>query len=800
MRRIKQIWAALDRNIFVGDRLEKNLSNIRYVAIIFTAAGFVMLGINIASGDYSVGMTSLVIILAGISILRCIAKRNRKAAMYNAIAAIILVFTYDIFFVDNGFAYLWTMLVPLALSYLFSVKAGVIVSFYFWLVFVLAFYSPLNAFVRGGYSDIVIARFPVLFLFHIIITGIVMIQYHRSILDQMDYEQDLQKAKKSAEQARESAEQARENAEQANMAKSSFLANMSHEIRTPINAVLGMNEMIQRESLKYKEIPIDSQDTLRSSFDNIYNYTENIENAGKGLLSIINEILDFSRIEAGRMKITEGEYQLSSLLNELYNMFLFKAREKKLQFTMEADKSLPNGLLGDEIRIRQIIINILNNAVKYTESGSVHLNVHTEEKIIPEKGQILHLVFSVRDTGIGIRQEDIEKLFMKFERVNLKHNSTIEGAGLGLTITRELLTMMNGEIRVQSTYGEGSTFTITIPQQIANCQPIGDIKSWSEKDNQNARSYQESFRAPEAHILIVDDTKMNLMVAEQLLKQTKIQIDTAENGAEALRLAGNLPYDLILMDQRMPGFSGSETLQRIRTQKNSPNLKTPAICLTANALLGARQQYLADGFADYLAKPIDGTELEQMVMRFLPEEKVEVIQKDNLQTKQSKPYTVKTDIFENEIDLYADLRAAGFNPASGLRYCQNDDSFYCTLLLDFGMNAEKRQEKLQNYYDKKEWKDYGIQIHALKSTSRMLGADTLSNIAGQLEEAAADGNENMINEKHGNMMLRYKNLAQACLRLDLEKTENSSDYENDKGRVYDRKFGNDEEILEFYPE
>ncbi len=408
------------------------------------------------------------------------------------------------------------------------------------------------------------------------------------------------------EEALELAKAAMQQARRANSAKSEFLANMSHEIRTPINAVLGMNEMIIRESTS----------------DRITTYARNVESAGKNLLSIINDILDFSKIEAGKMEIAESDYRLSSVLNDVTNMIVFKARQKDLKFTVKVDEELPDELYGDEVRVRQVVTNVLNNAVKYTHEGSVALAVSGEKSYEDNGRENINLVFRISDTGIGIREEDISKLFKKFERIDLVQNNTVEGTGLGLSITHNLLQLMHGSIEVESEYGKGSTFTIYLPQRVISEEPIGNFHDRFDRYVHTMRAYQESFKAPDAHILVVDDTDMNLTVIEGLLSKTEIQLDTASSGAEALTMTRKTKYDLILMDQRMPQMDGTQTMNHIRAQEDGLNIKTPIICLTADAVSGARNKYLEEGFTDYLSKPVEGASLEAALVKYIPAEKI----------------------------------------------------------------------------------------------------------------------------------------------------------------------------------
>ena len=411
-------------------------------------------------------------------------------------------------------------------------------------------------------------------------------------------------------------------ADDANKAKSQFLANMSHEIRTPINAVLGFNEMIISECNDAGKKIEETEGSVKDSFDNIGRYAGNIQSAGGNLLSIINDILDFSKIEAGKMELVQSDYRLNALLNDVSNMISFKAKEKGLDFSADIDESLPNRLHGDRVRIRQIITNILSNAVKYTDAGYVKMTVRGKKDEREGFGNMIRLVIDIRDTGIGIKEEDIDRLFSKFQRLEMEKNSTVEGTGLGLAISEQLLSMMDGSIKVESIYGEGSVFTIEIPQRIVSSEPIGDLKTGFEKDVNGENINKALFNAPDARVLIVDDTKMNITVAKGLLKKTQMQVDTARSGEEALALTKEKAFDIILMDQRMPNMDGTEALKRIRSQEGGENIETPVICMTADAIIGAKERYLSEGFNDYLSKPIDSNELLTKIKKYLPEGKI----------------------------------------------------------------------------------------------------------------------------------------------------------------------------------
>ncbi|MBQ9513151.1 MAG: response regulator [Lachnospiraceae bacterium] len=414
----------------------------------------------------------------------------------------------------------------------------------------------------------------------------------------------------------------RTRAESANRSKSDFLANMSHEIRTPINAVLGMNEMVIRDAEQAEIDPPKGEEAIRDVFHNIRMYSNDIHSAGQNLLSIINDILDFSKIESGKMELVEDNYHLSAVLNDVTNMITFKAKGKDLTFHIQVDETLPDLYFGDEVRIRQVLINLLNNAVKYTSLGSVSLYVSKAGV----SGDVYRLKFTIADTGIGIREEDLNKLFSKFERVDLKNNNTIEGTGLGLAITRNLLQMMHGEISVESTYGSGSVFTAVIPQKMMDKKPIGDFKTKAAQGDADNKTYHESFTGPDVRLLVVDDTPLNLTVIKGLLARTKAQVDTASSGMEAIALAKEIPYDIILMDQRMPQMDGTQTLRSIRGHGDWANIKTPVICLTADAVKGAKEKYLEEGFTDYLTKPVDGLKLEALLIKYLPKEKITITQ------------------------------------------------------------------------------------------------------------------------------------------------------------------------------
>ncbi len=549
---------------------------------------------------------------------------------------------------------------------------------------------------------------------------------------------------------------ARENAERSNDAKSEFLANMSHEIRTPINAILGMNEIVLRESRQGRDNPPAQKEKTGAVFGDICMYAGNIESAGHSLLSIINDILDFSKIEAGKLEITNSNYQLSSVLNDVSNMIIFKAKSRNLEFMIDVDETLPDGLYGDEVRVRQVITNLLNNAVKYTDKGYVKLSVHNNSSAAVEEGSLINLRIEVSDTGIGIKPEDTKKLFAKFERIDLERNNTVEGTGLGLAITQKLLESMGGSVSVDSVYGEGSTFTVVLPQKVVSKNALGDFRHRLEDSMKSAKVRTESFRAPDAHILIVDDTAMNLKVAVGLLKKTRIHIDTASSGQEALTFTEKEKYDVILMDQRMPGMDGTETLHLIRAQENGCNTETPVICLTADAVSGAKEKYISQGFTDYLTKPIEGHLLEESLISYLPEEKV-------LLQDETAPEEAET-ASEEKADL-SYLKTAGIDTDIGLGYCDQNEEFYKTILEEYHKSAPEKIGEMKKAYAASDWNNYAILVHALKSTSRMIGAQELSDIAARMEKAANAEDATTITPEHEPMLELYEKTTQVIGRV-----------------------------------
>ncbi len=513
-------------------------------------------------------------------------------------------------------------------------------------------------------------------------------------------------------------------AEAANMAKSSFLANMSHEIRTPINAILGMNEMILRE---------EKDPAIRG-------YAGNIQASGNSLLSIVSDVLDISKIESGKLEIIPVDYEVNSLISDCCNMAAGRAKAKELELLVECADNVPMKLCGDETHIRQIIMNLLTNAVKYTEKGTVKLIVSGR---FTDGGFVLKV--DVSDTGIGIAEENLPQLFTQFQRFDLQRNRNIEGTGLGLSIVKRLCDLMSGTITARSVLGSGSTFTVELPQKVVDSTPCGGVNLNYSAGAEH--EYHHSFEAPEAKILAVDDLPVNLLVIANLLKETRIKIDTAGSGRECLDKCSQQKYDLILMDHMMPEMDGVQTFEKLHGDKSSPNFETPVIMLTANALAGMREQYMDVGFADYVSKPVRGAKLEEAIRRNLPESL----------TKPASP-EIPAEAVSTEPSGFADICSAvpELNVNAALQYCCGSAELLNDLLHDFTENDHFSD--LKAAFEEKRWEDYRRHAHSLKSTSLMIGLTGLSERARASELALKGGCTEFAELNHDSLIEEYSAL------------------------------------------
>ena len=549
--------------------------------------------------------------------------------------------------------------------------------------------------------------------------------------DQQELEKELEIAKRSSEEKR------------------NFLSSMSHEMRTPLNAILGFDEMIIRESTN----------------NAITNYAMDIRSSGQTLLNLINDILDFSRIEAGKLDILNANYDLSSVIHDLVHTIQKRARDKHLELRVKVNENLPYLLCGDEIRIKQVISNILTNAVKYTNEGSITLEIWYEKA--DEKS--IYLWVSVEDTGIGMKEEDLEKLSKPFERIEEERNRSIEGTGLGMSIVMNLLHLMDSKLYVESTYGKGSRFYFKVKQEVVDEKRIGDYTARYEESLTQLRKDSESFHAPDARILVVDDTEINLAVIVGLLEPTQVQVETASSGMEALDMVKETKYDAIFLDHRMPGLDGIETLQAMKTLMGNQNKDVPCIALTANAGSGAREEYLEAGFLEYLSKPVRARDLEAVLRRFLPEEKM-----DSIRGRNDTPLVPKEQMSEEEKELRKQLANVYMVDADlALQNC-GSAKVLKNVIENFVETAEEKADAIDEYMEEHDFKNYTIMVHALKSSARLVGAMRLSDEAAYLEECGNNLRVHEIEERTERLTVNYVNLAtnlMECTKLGTVKAD-----------------------------
>ncbi|MBQ1855605.1 MAG: response regulator, partial [Anaerovibrio sp.] len=503
------------------------------------------------------------------------------------------------------------------------------------------------------------------------------------------------------------------------------------------------------------------------------------------------------KIKNGDFRI-EDRIMLSSIvgnvrftaLNDMVIMIHNRSDDKGLTFNVDFDQNIPKQLFGDEVRIKQVITNILTNAVKYTETGSVTFSVRFDPCDDDPESIVMHV--KVKDTGIGIKPEDMEKLFSKFERIEEKRNRNIEGTGLGMTITKNLLDMMGSSLQVESTYGVGTTFFFDLRQKVVKWEPLGDYRTSVHMLLKEHKKYKEKFTAPEATVLVVDDNPMNLMVFKSLLKRTKIIIETANSGDEALAMAQSKMYDMIFLDHMMPGKDGIETLHELRAQTDGPNEATVTVCLTANAISGAREQYLAAGFNNYLTKPIHPGKLEDMLMTYLPGDKIHISGEDDINNDEEEQGDIPAILAPLQGQEWIDL-AKGISNSG-------DTEAYLPLLKIFYESLDEDAALLDGFYADGNFKDYTIQVHAMKSSVRLIGATALAEEAQLLENAGKAGDIDYINQHHEGFITTYRSfkepLSQVFGNDELEEVDDNEEMPEADSELMDTVFEGIKEAAE----
>lgn len=515
--------------------------------------------------------------------------------------------------------------------------------------------------------------------------------------------------------------------EDANRAKTNFVSNMSHEIRTPMNSIVGITEILLRSQHSPKE----------------QEYLLNIQSSGRVLLTIINDVLDCSKMEAGKMQLFDEPYDTCSLFHDLRISMENRIGHSGLELIYDIDQDIPCKLKGDMGRIRQVIINLVNNAIKYTEKGSVRFSVHVRQKNTDK----VMLYYEVADTGIGIRKEDQKILFDAFQRVEMDRNRYVEGTGLGLTISQNLVNMMGGVIEVESEYGKGSRFFFTIEQTIIDPTPVSAVNYNGQKDNVTEKEAECLFIAPEAHILLVDDNELNLVVAKELLKPLRMQIDTAENGLQAVKMVRDGQYDLVLMDHMMPVMDGIEAAKAIRALPEDKYQKLPIIALTANAMVDARKEFLNAGMNGFVAKPIDFTRICNQLKLWLPKDLVRDVPKEEAKK------LLADDLSDREIQ--PEDPQMGFSFEEGVNHCGSKAALMKTIRI-FYRTIDSKADKIEQCLKEGLISDYVVEVHALKSSALLIGAVPLSEAAKELEGYGKQGKTELLEEKTPDLLAMYR--------------------------------------------
>ncbi|MBR2407688.1 MAG: response regulator [Lachnospiraceae bacterium] len=555
----------------------------------------------------------------------------------------------------------------------------------------------------------------------------------------------LEKVKLTAE-----LEKAKEEAERANHAKTQFLARVSHEIRTPINSLIGMNEMILRES---------DEDVTKQ-------YAGDVKDSAMLLLSIVNDILDSSKIESGMMELVPVRYEMGSLLNDIYNMISLKTGDKRLAFDFDIAPEIPSEYFGDDKRIRQILLNLLTNAVKYTERGTVTLKI-TGEAV----GEDYKLYCSVKDTGIGIKPEDIDKVKQAYRRVDMERNREIEGTGLGINIVQQLLELMGSELNVHSEYEKGSEFSFELMQKVINKEPLGNFRT---RFLQARNVYRSGFEAPEAKVLVVDDHTMNLKVVRELMKHTKIQVIEAQSGVECLEFLKKEKVHLVFLDHMMPGMDGIETLHVMKTENLCEGI--PVVMLTANAIKGDRERYLREGFDDFLSKPILPEKLDKMLLKHLPADLICPLGQSDEKRTQTEVVTKNVESVQGDEDGVAEPAPVSvkafskltkcfpeFDYGKSLMLCGGDEALFMELFETF-VNLPIKSELLK-YSEEKDFKNYCIRIHGFKNNAYSVGATELGDLAYEMEQMTRDSMPEELYDKQQRLLAQYDRICDLYRKL-----------------------------------
>jgi len=681
------------------------LKELQIFCLLFCLVAGFMCFTNLLGGNYQVGMVLAgFAIVLGITIPYC-RRTNRKFPILVVVdSAVFFVMMYTLVSGgENGFSIIWFMLVPPVAVYFFRLYYGGLFSIVLGIATIIYMWTPLH---KSGYeySSVYLVRFPIVYLINLVVSWVMMYQLMKS----------KEKQKKAYREM-----------EEANAAKGIFLSNMSHEARTPINAILGYNEMILKESRE----------------SNTLTYAANIQAAGRTLLSIVNDTLDFTGIQDGTLYLEKERYSVLSVLQDLVTYGNFNAEKKKLDFRVEMSEELPQELIGDAVRLSQVCTNLISNAIKYTKSGYILFTINWKQTT-ENKGR---LFISIKDTGIGIKEEDIAKLGITFTRIDVRNTKNIQGLGLGLPLVMRLLELMGSSLNIQSEYGSGSVFSFELEQEVAVQSGIGKVEIFHKEQLTETES-QNNYMIPNVRILVVDDNAMNQDIMVGMLKRKQAIIDLASNGEEALDKIRNNTFDLILMDHMMPILDGMEALSVIQKENLCPD--TAIVVLTANAVNGAKEMYLEAGFDAYLSKPVMSKALYELLEQQLPaellvrevsaeEEKAEV----EIPVAEQKSILEKLDFLDTE---------------TGMAYCCDNEEFYKEMLRTFV--AKEKREDIKAFYEVRDWENYRILVHALKSTALSIGATDLSEQAKQLELAAKEENHYYIDSHHTEAMKEYRRI------------------------------------------